>query len=423
MRRRGVVLVVVLWSMGIVAMVCFALGSRVAFDQQSVRRNRELYVVRQEERGALARAKALLLADDPAADTLADAWSDRSGPAGAGLLSGGDEFRPTGLDLAGHDPAGAELSVTDEAARLNANTADEETLARLPGFSGAAGAFVQLREDLAAAGAPAGPTGPIGTLPQLAALVREALGPGLSVAAGETEADVRTILRHLTVYSRVRNLDAAGGERIHLNDTSLEVLEEALVSQLGFSPKQARALLNARPFESVGELLIRPMVLVDEQGQEEIVPIDLPTFQAAVDRMTVTPDALLVGRVNVNTAEAEVLAALPGLTADSARMIIDYRRGLATGPERTDGRGPESIGWLLDVIDEVAFEQVCNFVTVRSAQFRVETRAVGERAVAGVETVRRGLGVLERDDGRCAVLYWSSWAGAKPPRPAGQPQP
>ncbi|GAF94804.1 unnamed protein product, partial [marine sediment metagenome] len=96
-------------------------------------------------------------------------------------------------------------------------------------------------------------------------------------------------------------------------------------------------------------------------------PDELPTV---VDRLTVGNQRTLRGRVNVNTARPEVLAALPGLDINRAQDIVDVRMGLSPETKST-------IAWLYtqNLVDADAFKEVAPLLTADSRQFLV--RCVG----------------------------------------------
>jgi DNA uptake protein ComE-like DNA-binding protein len=217
---------------------------------------------------------------------------------------------------------------------------------------------------------------------------------------------VVAIMDHLTVYTRQRNLDAAGGARTNLNTATRASLADALA---GFSAEQIDAILAARanrPFESVGELLTRSLRLRDKDGKMRTIRIAPAELRPVVDRISVTGAPVLLGLVNVNTAGPAVLGALPSLTDADVAAIMDRRTQLA---EADPGVG---IGWLLDVLSAEAFAKAAPHVTTRSRQFRVRIEVVPDRpgTPGGAGGRALGLGVIERGAGRCGVLYWLHWA-------------
>ena len=435
-KARGVVLIVVLWVVSVLAAVCLALGGTVRSRQVHLRRNRGDLAAQQGLAGAVALAKKVLLGDAVAADTLADGWSGQDAE-GFTLTLGGmttQLFTPTGR-----------WGLEDESSRLNANTASAEMLARLPGVTAsAAEALVAARESIRQAGSRTGAgsgslglTGPYAMPCQLAnalvsAFVEAGLyspgeaaepygtygGEGYSWASQlQLPSSVAEALKYLTVYSRQRNVDGEGRRRVNINGASRTDLAAAVGGQ--FTDEQIDAILlsrAARPFESVGELLIREMEVTDAEGTKKTVRIEREQLKPVVDRLTATDAEVIPGLVNVNTAPAEVLRCLPGLTEADVSAIIAHRAGAVAA-------SLASIGWLLDVLSEKAFAEVCPFVTVRSQQFRMrvegrpgwaeEVSSAGGPASGQAAAVREAsayaLAVLERDGRRCNVLLWLQW--------------
>jgi len=417
--RRGVALVVVLWVVAILAVVCLALGGSVRFKQIQLVRRREELRSNQALLSAIAVGVGALSADEASADVLSDNWAGGDAAAFSIPLAGAH------VDVYVPDQQGRRAGLEDESARLNANTASAEMLAALPGMTmAAAEAFVAGR-DQAASGTPTealtrplgGVTGPYATPWQLvealaSAFARSGLALENLTGSGETmswaaqtgqPAGVALVENYLTVYSRQRNLDAQGRQRVNLNTAT----KQRMASDLGgaFSEEQIDAIIAARaarPFESIGELLLRQMKIPDGQGGLKTVRIGRPEFETVADRLTVTDDKVLVGRVNVNTAAKEVLEALPGLEAAGANAIV---------AARAKARNPQSIAWLLSVLDERAFAELCPYVTTRSQQFRMYAEArSGQQSQPGAT---EAMAILERDAGRCGVLLWMTWRGRR----------
>lgn len=445
--KRGVVLIVVLWVVVILAVVCLALGGAVRFRQVHLRRSRDELASRQALLSAAALAKNLLLADAVAADTLADGWA-------------GADPQPFALTLDGMDtrllsPQGRP-GLADESARLNANTASAEMLAKLPGMTvSVADAFVAAREAIRRAkpaqdvlACPPGLTGPYATPCRLADALVSAFaeaglyrhiqggaaegGPASWACRAELPAPVAEALKHLTVYSRQRNVDAAGRPRTNINTAPRADLAAATAGH--FSDEQIDAILLSRAvkvFGSVGELLTREMQIAAPGGGKRVIRVTREQLQPVVDRLTASDAEVISGLVNVNTAPAEVLRCLPGLTdADVAAITAHRGRAAGPGPGQTS---LASIGWLLDVLSERAFAEVCRLVTPRSQQFRMhaEARPTPARDAiipggygAGAASAHRvgayALAVLERDAGRCAVLLWLTWMAPDSPAESGR---
>jgi competence ComEA-like helix-hairpin-helix protein len=103
--------------------------------------------------------------------------------------------------------------------------------------------------------------------------------------------------------------------------------------------------------------------------------------RAIADRLTISDDVTLRGRVNINTAPASVLAALPGMNAQIAEEIVNYR---SSSPFT-------SVGDLLQIssVTNTVFSQVADSITVRSFTYRIRAQGVlpNSRIVKHIEAV------------------------------------
>ncbi len=208
------------------------------------------------------------------------------------------------------------------------------------------------------------------------------------------EDDADTLLapglaHYLTVYSYDVNETADGEARINLTSASEEELRTALGGVVSAEGLDAMVRFQRRPgFSTVGQL-------VDVEG------LTLADIRAAIDLVTTTDEPHQYGLVNVATAPLEVLAVLPGLSDESAAALVAYRAGATTGMD--------SIGWILNVIDEDAFRTASSYLTAKSYQF--EMAAVGE--ALGVSHRLRAVVDLARDDAPGRYLHFQdeSWLG------------
>jgi type II secretory pathway component PulK len=94
--------------------------------------------------------------------------------------------------------------------------------------------------------------------------------------------------------------------------------------------------------------------------------------------ITATNNAYIEGRVNINTANANVLAGLPGLSSDAnlAQTLITYRQ---SNPDKLG-----SIAWVVDALgssNSSALDalQAVDAITAQSFQFTADIAAVGPR--------------------------------------------
>ncbi|MFW6146494.1 MAG: type II secretion system protein GspK [Planctomycetota bacterium] len=391
MIARGVVLVVVLWVLVLVTALCLAVHAAASGRCRLAVRDEH---ARRAEAGvlsAVATACGVAAADGLAVDGLRDDWAAGDAAAFTGSINGGP------FTIVAASDGAVRPGLADEAARLNANTATAEMLAGLNAMDpSAATALVTARTALAGRIAAvegdltaptAGLTGPIATPDQLERLLRR--------ATGGDEAAIDALLDRLTVHSRALNLDADGRRRVNLNTAPPADLAGRLGAWLDV--EQIDAIVRARdqqPFASVGELLTRPLTVPGPENQPVTVTIPRTAFATFVDQLTVTDAPVLDGRVNVNTAPAEVLACLPGIDTTTAAALIGHRR-------TADRDALRSIGWLLAILDDEAFRDTAPHVTTRTAQFRFEVAWTGDHAARAA----RVTAVIERAGGRVALLY------------------
>jgi len=119
------------------------------------------------------------------------------------------------------------------------------------------------------------------------------------------------------------------------------------------------------------------------------------------------------GKVNINTAGTDVIAALPGMDAQAAQLLVEFRTG-------TDGSEGTNDDFVFAVPEDIA--KVPGLTPVRSAPavplikvnsniFRVES--VGSvRKNSRILSNRRIMAVLDRDDtGKVTILSWEDSKG------------
>ena len=118
-----------------------------------------------------------------------------------------------------------------------------------------------------------------------------------------------------------------------------------------------------------------------------------------IDYCTITDKKVIEGRININTAPVEVLAALPGMDKNRAQAIVDRR-------EETS-QPFANIAELLDLpeISQETFIALSNLLTVRSHQFRAQSEA----RIEGVKATRTVIAILERNNGTVRPIYWHEY--------------
>lgn len=236
------------------------------------------------------------------------------------------------------------FGLSDEASRLNVQTAPADWLAALP---------TARQDDAANAGLP--PESGLFSDPDAADA-----GPAPASASPSAWGP------HLTAYSYEPNVDARGRPRVNVNDAGIGLAGLDLPDT---TREYLEALRNAgQTVTNVADLLeARTTVLDRDRGREiEVVSgVGREELALVLDRCTTTNAPLLRGLINVNTAPAAVLAVLPGLDVSLADSIVATRRVLA--PEERS-----TIAWLYErnVLSVEQFRQAAPHLTARSFQFR-----------------------------------------------------
>jgi competence ComEA-like helix-hairpin-helix protein len=171
--------------------------------------------------------------------------------------------------------------------------------------------------------------------------------------------------------------------------------------------------------EGVDEGIAESIIRYREQKQFEnideirqVKAISLEDMRVIVDRVTISDDEVLQGKVNINTAPLEILLMLPGLDEEKAQAIISRREveegqtSTFTAPQQGGQEtGPfTSLGQLLDVegIDEDTFKNLVDHVTYRSHAYRIESEG---RSSDG-KIVQKCTAVVDRSGSTVEIKYW-----------------
>jgi len=181
-----------------------------------------------------------------------------------------------------------------------------------------------------------------------------------------------------TVFSSERNVDREGRPRIDINRGSLP-------RELDL-PDETRRFIEA--YRADGNTFKHPSELLEmryepkqggrnsrdrQRGSSVESGVGADELPIVMDRLTAGSSGRRrrgAGLVNINTARAEVLAAVPGLDANLAQEIADVRGGLDADTKAT-------VAWLYtqNLLDADEFKTVAPHVTARGYQFSV--RCVG----------------------------------------------
>ncbi len=308
--------------------------------------------------------------------------------------------------------------LVDENSKINLNNAPEEMLLNLPGMTQElAAAIVDWRDadsEITEGGAESEyyllledpyycKDAPFETVEELL-LVKEAdydvffgedanrngvLDPNENDADESDPADNRDgrldagLWDYVTVYGSEPNTSAHGQERVNVNDADtgpLGDLLQGVVPDDRYYQVMESARRN-RQYDSIIQFYYR-------------VGLEYEEFAQVADRLTTTDDEELTGRVNINTASAEVLRCLPGLEESDVDALLQARPQSAAAAE--------GVAWVVEALDEEKAEGIGSYITSRSYQFSTDIVAT----TADGRGYRRVRVVLDARESPPRVLYW-----------------
>jgi DNA uptake protein ComE-like DNA-binding protein len=180
----------------------------------------------------------------------------------------------------------------------------------------------------------------------------------------------------LTVDSSVKNVNAAGDDRVNIQTAD----ETSLAAVPGLTRDIARTMVayrNQNRFHSIADLLdvtppqnngnargARNNSSSSADNSSGAHVIDENLLMQIADDVTATDDKTLAGAININTAGLDVLVCLPGIDRNLAQRIISYRQssGFFANPAEL---------LKVDGMTRDIFNQVVPLVTARSETFRI----------------------------------------------------
>ena len=174
----------------------------------------------------------------------------------------------------------------------------------------------------------------------------------------------------LTVDSSVKNVNAAGDDRVNVQNAD----EQSLTALNGITPQIAHAIVTYRgqnQFKGIADLLdVTPALNGGGPGGNGPGQSSGPSvisdqlFTDIADDVTVVTDSSLGGAINLNTASQAVLLCLPGVSRELARAIISQRQ--SNGYFNSLGDLLKVDGMTHDIL-----KQIAPLVTTRSETFRI----------------------------------------------------
>jgi len=205
------------------------------------------------------------------------------------------------------------------------------------------------------------------------------------------------LLEYFTTFSREPNTLNDGSSLTNVNSrTNLQVVLE---SHLGSS--RASEIVQ-RIFNSQGgnnglpttqfTNLLQFFLACNSQAQ-----MTSDEFSQIYHDITATTNSFTIGRVNVNTASAAVLACLPGMNMDLAQQLVTYRVNNAVDLN--------SFAWIVDALGagSPALQALAggDFITGKAYQFTVDVAALGPFG-RGYRRVRF---IFDTSEGTPKIIY------------------
>ncbi len=190
---------------------------------------------------------------------------------------------------------------------------------------------------------------------------------------------------YVTVYSVEANIDSEGNARININDAGARGDLQSALQEI---------LKEERTLEVMSLVSTRPS-FANILNFYFMTGLEFEEFTQIADRLTTSDEEIMPGIVNVNTASKEVLLCLPGLEENDADALLSYR-----------GRNNEldSIAWVTNVLDREKAVGIGTYITVRSFQYSADIVCLSGNGRA----YKRYKAVFDTQGGMPEVVYWKS---------------
>jgi type II secretory pathway component PulK len=421
--NQGMILIAVLWMIAVMTALAAIVGQTSRLNMKMAASATDEVRCKWACRAGTENAIAVLAEDLKDSDSLLDLWSDND-----------EDFNDIELERCRYS-----VRVTDEAGKLNINTVTKDQLMALPYMEEyIADAILDWRDgddEPQTQGVEAGyyenqlvpykiRNGPLRTIRELLQVkgVTEDLLYGEDtnlngqLDSNEKDRELSPPLDNgdevldqgwiafLTCYSYEKNVDADGNPRININQADQKRLE----SDLGLPSAQAKWIVDNRGggYKSIADLINDKSPKTSSgpssgggQNQNQAEPIDVQTFAQIADKITVSGEQKILGKVNINTAPREVLVALFGGDEQAeqlAHTVMANRSSLLYGFQ--------SIAELLDQQSMTLekFKAIAEQITIRSDVFTIRCFATAQTSGARMQTEC----VVDRSETPGAILYW-----------------
>ena len=180
------------------------------------------------------------------------------------------------------------------------------------------------------------------------------------------------LFEYVTVYSSEPATSAAGSRRINvttLNTTQARQQLQTRLTQRGIPSQRAAQILARIPFNATNPTQNQALTSVaDFMVTSQMRPEEWVLVHTELTATTAT-NGIAQGLVNVNTASAAVLAAIPGIGPEFATALVEFR---AANPDQLT-----SFAWLTQVLSPGNIRRAGRYITGVSYQFSADIAGVG----------------------------------------------
>ena len=213
------------------------------------------------------------------------------------------------------------------------------------------------------------------------------------------------LLEYSTVYTREPNFHSDGTSLTNVNTSSRQTIQTLLQAN-GVSSASAMAQSIYRSIHPAAGGVNNSNGILDLAVRCRNLGMSTADFAKIYDDVTTSTNTYLRGRINVNTADADVLTALfMGLSVDEQTALAAAQTLLTYREQNASNGNLNSIGWLIDALGNnhpvITALQRGDYVTTKSFQFTADIAAVGPFG----RGYRRVKFIFDVSDGTPKILY------------------
>jgi len=221
------------------------------------------------------------------------------------------------------------------------------------------------------------------------------------------------VLEYVTVYSREPNTNSDGSAKVNISSVTSGTSPLSSLLQTNFGNARATEILG-----NLGLVSLGPSRGSAGNGRNSPAPAPAAAtvrfssplqlyvtskmteteFALIASNLTTTNGSYIIGRVNINTASAAVLACLLGGDLGAAQQLVTYRQ--------SNPNNLTSIAWINDALgqsypDDLQALEAGDYITTQSYQFTADIAAVGPYG----RGYRRVKYIFDTSSGTPAIVY------------------